>query len=126
MIGLRRSLKLPLLLLCTLAILAFSGSSASAAVPWWHVNTVSAPAAQPGGEGRLVLEVSDLGDAPVNGLVSPVTIVDRLPVGVTATHVYGEGGGSNVTAALPIVVPLAEFNAVIATDCCPVTISGAV
>ena len=95
MIGLRRSLKLPLLLLCTLAILAFSGSSASAAVPWWHVNTVSAPAAQPGGEGRLVLEVSDLGDAPVNGLVSPVTIVDRLPVGVTATHVYGEGGGSN-------------------------------
>src|ERR1039457_1170494 len=94
-VSLGRSLKLPLLLLCTLAVVAFSGSSASAAVPWWHVNTVSAPAAQPGGEGRLVLEVSDLGDAPVNGLVSPVTIVDRLPVGVTATHVYGEGGGSN-------------------------------
>jgi hypothetical protein len=67
---------------------------AVAAVPWWHVNTVSAPASQEGGEGRLVLEVSNLGDAPVNGFVSPVTIVDTLPAGVVPTHVYGEGGGS--------------------------------
>lgn len=67
---------------------------AVAGVPWWHVNTVSAPASQPGGQGRLVLEVSNLGDAAVNGFVSPVTITDRLPVGVVPSHVYGEGGGS--------------------------------
>jgi hypothetical protein len=67
---------------------------AAAAMPWWHVNTISAPAAQPGGDGMLVLEVSNLGDAAVNGFTNPVTIVDKLPPGVSATHVYGEGGGS--------------------------------
>jgi hypothetical protein len=68
---------------------------AVAGVPWWHVNTVSAPAVQSGGESRLVLEVSDLGDAAVDGSTSPVRIVDRLPAGVVPTHVYGEGGGSD-------------------------------
>ncbi len=77
-----------------LAILACCASSAVAAEPWWHVNTISAPASHPGGEGRLVLEVSNLGDAPVDGFQSPVTIVDHLPTGVIPTHVYGEGGGS--------------------------------
>ncbi len=67
---------------------------AGAAVPWWHVNTISAPASKPGGESRLVLEVTNLGDAPVDGFTNPVTIVDQLPAGVVATHVYGEGGGS--------------------------------
>jgi len=68
--------------------------SAVAGVPWWHVNTVSAPASHAGSDSRLVLEVGNLGDAAVNGAVSPVTVTDRLPAGVTATHVYGEGGGS--------------------------------
>lgn len=68
--------------------------NASAAVSWWHVNTVSAPASVPGGEDRLVLEVTNLGDAPVDGFTNPVTIVDQLPAGVTPTHVYGDGGGS--------------------------------
>jgi hypothetical protein len=67
---------------------------AVAAMPWWHVNTVSAPASQPGGEGMLALEISDLGDAAVNGYADPVTIVDQLPVGVSATRVFGDGGGS--------------------------------
>ena len=83
------------------AVLAFSAASACATEPWWHVNTVSAPASQPGGESRLVLEVSNLGDAAVEGSSNPVTIVDRLPAGVTvltnARHepeIYPEGGGS--------------------------------
>ncbi len=71
------------------------GGVALAAEPWWHVNTISAPASQPGGESRLVLEVTNLGDAPVNGYVNPVKIVDTLPAGVLATHVYGEGGGNS-------------------------------
>ena len=84
------------LLVAALAVLVLGGAAgrAAAAEPWWHVNTVSAPASQPGGESRLVLEVTNLGDAPVNGSTNPVTIVDRLPAGVVATHVYGEGGGS--------------------------------
>ncbi len=76
-----------------------------AAEPWWHVNTISAPSSVPGGEGRLVLEVSNLGDKYVNGPESPVTVVDELPAGVTATHVYGEedynghAGEGNTTKA---------------------------
>jgi hypothetical protein len=76
-----------------LGALACDGE-AVAATPWWHVNTVSAPATLPGGESKLLLEVSDLGTAAVNGSVNPVTIMDRMPEGVRATHVYGEGGGS--------------------------------
>jgi hypothetical protein len=82
--------------LAGLSVMVCAGG-AVAAMPWWHVNTISAPASLPGGESRLVLEVSDLGDAAVNGVVSPVTIVDRLPAGVSASHVYGEGGGSSIS-----------------------------
>ena len=32
----------------------------------------------------------------MNGHLNPVEIVDTLPAGVVATHVYGEGGGSTV------------------------------
>jgi hypothetical protein len=76
-----------------LGALAYCGE-AVAATPWWHVNTVSAPATAPGGEGKLLLEVTNLGDRAVDGSSSPVTIVDELPAGVRAIHVYGEGGGS--------------------------------
>ncbi len=77
-----------------MAVVAVGASSAVASEPWWHVDTISAPASQPGGEGALVLEVSNLGDAAVNGIRNPVTIVDTLPVGVTPVHIHGEGGGS--------------------------------
>jgi hypothetical protein len=76
---------------------------AQAAMPWWHVNTVSAPASTAGGEGRIIVEVSNLGDAYANGFEHPVTVVAKLPAGVTPTHVYGEGGGG------PIGVNFAHF-----------------
>ncbi len=78
-----------------LACLAGTGV-AGAAMPWWHVNTISAPAQVTGGEGRIVVEASNLGDAYVNGLVDPVMVVDTLPAGVTPTQVYGEGGGGEI------------------------------
>ena len=84
---------LGILVVGILFVLVGTGQAA-AAMPWWHVNTISAPASQPGGESRLVLEVTNLGDAFVNGFEHPVSIVDTLPTGVTPTHVYGEGGGS--------------------------------
>jgi hypothetical protein len=66
---------------------------ASANMPWWHVNTISAPASTAAGEGKLIMEVSNLGDTFVNGFEHPVTIGDKLPAGVVATSIYGEGGG---------------------------------
>ncbi len=80
-----------------LALMVVAGvRDASATMPWWHVNTISAPASKTGGEGRIVVEVSDLGDALVNGLEHPVTIVDKLPAGVDATAIYEEGGGGEI------------------------------
>jgi hypothetical protein len=75
----------------------FAGVGQSyAATPWWHVNTVSAPANLAGGDGRIVVEVSNLGDAYANGFEAPVTVVDKLPTGVSASSVYPEGGGSTL------------------------------
>ncbi len=82
------------LAVAVLVLVAVGVSSAAAVEPWWHVNTISAPASQPGSPSRLVLEVSNLGDATANGLTNPVTVVDRFPAGVTPTHIYPEGGGS--------------------------------
>jgi hypothetical protein len=82
-------------------VVLVGASQAFAGEPWWHVNTVSAPAsAAANGEGRIVVEASDLGDAAVNGIEHPVTVVDKLPPGVTATAIYGEGGGSEVGRGL--------------------------
>ncbi len=80
--------------LAALLVVGVIAGPALAAGPWWHVNTISAPAGEPGVEGRLVLEVSNLGDTAMNAFENPVSIVDKLPAGVTPTHVYGEGGGS--------------------------------
>jgi hypothetical protein len=71
--------------------------SARATMPWWHVNAVSAPATKPGGEGDVVLEVSNVGDAWVPGFlqpgVPPVKIHMNLPAGVTPAGVHPAGGG---------------------------------
>jgi hypothetical protein len=98
----RRLIARPLL---TLSVLAVAGGSlatltnaapAFAASPWWHLNTTSAPANPAGGEGTVVVEASNLGDAKVDAVATPVTIVDRLPAGVTATAVQGEGENSGL------------------------------
>jgi hypothetical protein len=54
--------------------------------PWWQVLTGSRPTnLPPGGSGRLVLTITNLGDWPADGSGTPVTIVDELPEGLTAT-----------------------------------------
>ena len=68
----------------------------SPAMPWWHVSTISAPAKPADGKGKIVVEVSNLGDAMIRGTEKPVTIEDKLPTGVTATAIYGEGGGGEI------------------------------
>jgi len=47
----------------------------------------------PGGSGRLVLTITNLGDAAVDGTGSPVTVVDHLPEGVVADGAEGFAGG---------------------------------
>ncbi len=54
---------------------------------------MSVHASKPGNEAQIVVEATNLGDAPANKFMTPLTLVDKLPAGVTATAIYGEGGG---------------------------------
>ena len=71
-------------------------------MPWWHVNTVSAPPDRAGGTGTVLVEVSNLGDAEANGLADPITTVDKLPAGIstTANEIHPEGGGGELAREL--------------------------
>jgi hypothetical protein len=46
----------------------------------------------PGGSGRLVASVTNLGDAPVDATSTPLTITDQLPEGVEALNVSARAG----------------------------------
>jgi hypothetical protein len=86
----------------SLTVLGFAGS-ASALQPWWEVTTSSRPAIMaPGSEAEIVVGVSDLGDANVDGATSPVRIVDTLPAGLKALGIVAsapEIGELNTTGA---------------------------
>jgi hypothetical protein len=67
-----------------------------ALVPWWRVTSGSRPSSLPlpGGEGQIVVTAQDVGDAPADGGVAPVRIVDVLPAGLEAVAIKGIAGGS--------------------------------
>jgi hypothetical protein len=72
-----------------LSAIAWSGwvfvSSASAASPWWHLVPRVQPAnLSPGGEGLIVVQAENIGDAPTAG---PVTISATLPTGISVQGV---------------------------------------
>ena len=71
-----------------LVVFAFSAAPALASSPVLAVNTVSLPTnLPPGGEGELLLQISNLGDAPANGETSPIAIAEKLPAGLVATAI---------------------------------------
>jgi uncharacterized repeat protein (TIGR01451 family) len=64
--------------LCASALLA---ASASAATPWWHISTNLRPASIPaGGEGTLIVQGVNLGNAPTSG---NVVLSDLVPAGMS-------------------------------------------
>jgi hypothetical protein len=73
-----------------LVVFAFSAAPALASSPVLTVNTVSLPTnLPPGGEGELLLRISNLGDVPANGATSPIAIAEKLPAGLVATAISG-------------------------------------
>ena len=71
--------------LLPLVVLVTTASSANAAQPWWHITSAVRPAnLPPGGEGTILVQAINLGDASVSvsnasGESDPPTVVDKLP-----------------------------------------------
>ncbi len=86
--------------LTVVSLLALVGavSSAFAAealpeAPWWHVNVSSRPSyLAPGGEGTVVVSVTNLGDSEVSAEGLPVTVTDTLPAGIEVRKAYYVAG----------------------------------
>lgn len=73
---------------CVLGVVLLASlgpASASAASGWWDVLSMVRPAGmQPGVEGTVVVSVANLGDATIEGSVTPISVTDTLPVGLKA------------------------------------------
>jgi hypothetical protein len=54
----------------------------------------------PGGSGRLIVTLNNLGDAPVDATETPVTITDELPEGIEAVGAVGIAGVRNLDGPL--------------------------
>jgi len=63
----------------------------------------------PGGSGRLILTLTNLGDAPVDATSTPVTITDELPQGAVATGVEAFAGVQNKFGPVDCEVKTATF-----------------
>lgn len=87
-------------LLAALAAVLLSAAPAAARAPWWSVMSGARPSHLPAaGKGQIVVTVSNVGTAPVNGSTSPVEISDLLPAGVKQEKIaavagYGDKDGS--------------------------------
>jgi uncharacterized repeat protein (TIGR01451 family) len=75
---------------CTLVILALGAQAAQAAPsPWWHLTTRVIPSnLKPGGEGTLIVQAGNLGNASTS---APVTLSDVLPAGLELQEEEVEG-----------------------------------
>lgn len=91
-----------LLVAAVVVVLVVGAVSASAVVscggcePWWHLDAGSRPSVlAAGGEGEVVLDAENVGDAgTAGGGIDPVRIVDRLPVGLRAVGIAGSATAS--------------------------------
>jgi hypothetical protein len=73
-------------------VLAVPGGAAPAFAegPHWHITSSATPTnLPPGGEGTILVTVSNLGDQAAQGGAVPVTVADVLPPELTATAISG-------------------------------------
>jgi hypothetical protein len=86
----RASALLAVAMVVACMLLSIGATTACAAAPFWHITSETSPTnLPPGEEGSLILRVSNLGDAPIDGSTSPVVLNDVLPAGLVATEVTG-------------------------------------
>jgi hypothetical protein len=104
--------KRALLTVVVLVLLSAAGAGqAVAAEPWWRVVSLSAPASAKSSEASIDVDIANVGDIATPGTLSEntgevvggernhvVSVVDKLPAGVTPTSVHAEGGGTSLDA----------------------------
>jgi hypothetical protein len=106
-----RSIKRSVLAVAVALVLVLGVSGqALAAEPWWRLATISAPASANSTEAKIDLVIANLGDAKTSGTWEEhvveaglkdetkgfITVIDKLPPGVTATEVRPHGGGTSL------------------------------
>ena len=93
----RKSTRAVLAVAAFLSVFAVAGASATAAMPWWHIASGARPTyIEPEGEGKIFATVENVGDANLEGTVTPARIVDTLPAGLRAV-------AGKVAGAIPFV-----------------------
>ncbi len=86
-----KMLRLALAVQASAFVYAFVSATPALAAPWWHVGSETVPTnLPPGGQGELMVVVSNLGDTPVEGGKEQVTITDKLPTGLEAVTIMGQ------------------------------------
>ncbi len=70
---------------------------------------VPASIVTPAGSGRLVATITNLGNAPVDGTGTPVTIIDQLPEGVEAADVEAFAGPRDLSGPVECSVEAADL-----------------
>jgi hypothetical protein len=105
-----------LLLIATVATLttascAFAGNAAAAPAPYWSLSATQTPAnIAPGGDGKLIVRASNLGDALLSA-EQTITVTDKLPAGVEATAVSGKGAHENTEGTNGMTCKVPKTNA---------------
>ncbi len=79
--------------------LLLAGSAVAAPAPpapWWALSFEDTPThLPPGGNGKVIVAATDIGDVGVNATHAPITVSDTLPAGLEATGVeWSVGFGS--------------------------------
>ena len=110
------------LVVAVLVAASLGAAPALAEGPHWQVSASAMPTdLPPGGEGKVLIVASNLGDRPAQGASVPVTVTDRLPAGLTATAISTEtssGGGNeeedmtcslNFTPSCTLARPIAPY-----------------
>jgi hypothetical protein len=111
----------------------FGAAPALAEVPALATQILSNPTNLPrGGDGTLIIRVTNLGDAPTNG--TPIVIKDKLPASLSATAINGpcelttlrceDGGTLNPYQEIQIEITVKALESAPATVLNEVTVSG--
>jgi hypothetical protein len=74
--------------------------------PYWALSSTSAPTnLPPGGEGKIIVTASNLGDAVMEVSKTPITLTDKLPPGVTVISIFGAQGSVSFPCSAPSQEP---------------------